>query len=365
MNTMRPKSHLLLLVALLLAACEGGPRVRMAPGYEATPTPIQSRTNVMGTPAPTSVPPTPTVPPLTMDNKFYSLPSLSLSFYPPLRWTLDYEDDSYAKFISPDKTAWMEAAVEPSGYELSPEDYQTYVDNMVASLYAGVKEYRQLRREDSGGKTIVSSSFLKGNQKWYSMDVFYQRSQALYTLSFQAYETVWETYKNTFQEIAENVTTQTAYIKPEQTYKFRKTHQSPSGVFEITVPLGWSLTRDEESVDGGIIETIASPDKEASAEIITLNAQALLAQKDIGQISIGLMKERYGADLSIIADEVLEDGRVRTDWENSKTGTSGYTFFWLNGSELNIFTLNYTDKHPETYQDVINGIGNSFVFLKE
>ena len=362
---MRPKIYLLLLLGLLLAACESGPRVRMAPGYEATATPIQSRANVMGTPAPTSVPPTPTISPLALDNKFYTLPSLTLNFYPPQKWTLDNEGSSYAKFISPDKTAWMEAAVESSGYELSPDDYQTYVDNMVASLYAGAKDYKQLRREDSGGKTIVSSSFLKSDQKWFSMDVFYQRSQGLYALSFQAYETVWNTYRSAFLEIAENVTTQTGYLKPEQIYIFLRTHQSPSGVYEVTIPLGWSLTRDEENLDGGIIETIASPDKKASAEIIILNSQALLAQKDIGQISIGLMKERYGVDLRILSDKVLEDGRIRTDWENKKTGTSGYTIFWLNGSELNILTLKFTDEYPETYREVIDGINSSFVFVKK
>lgn len=362
---MHPKIIILLLFALLLAACESGPRVRMSPEYEVTATPIQSSANVMGTPAPTRISPTPTVPPLTLDNKFYTLPSLTFSFYPPQTWALDNEDDSYAKFISPDKTAWMEAAVESSGYALFPEDFQTYVDNMVASLYNGAKEYRQLRREDSGGKTIISSTFLKGNQKWYSMDVFYQRSQALYALSFQAYETVWDTYRNTFLEMAENVTTQTGYLKPEEVYKFRRTYQSPSGVFEITVPLGWSVTRDDESLDGGIIETITSPDNEASAEIIILNDQALFEQKDIGQISIGLIKERYGADLTILTNELLEDGRIRTDWENRKTGMSGYTIFWMNASELNILTLKYTDEHPDTYQDVNNGMGSSFVFVKK
>lgn len=65
---------------------------------------------------------------------------------------------------------------------------------MLTSLYSGAKEYKQLRREDSGVKTLVSSGFMKDNQKWYSLDVFYQRSHALYALSFQTYETVWNTY---------------------------------------------------------------------------------------------------------------------------------------------------------------------------
>jgi hypothetical protein len=206
---------------------------------------------------------------------------------------------------------------------------------------------------------------MKGDQKWYSIDAFYQRNHALYALSFQAYEAVWNTYKATYQEIAENVTTQSGYLKLEQTYQFRRTIQSPTDVYKITIPMGWSLTKDEKSLAGGVIETIASPDNEAGVEIITLNAQALLAQMDIGQITNGLIKEHFGSDMRFLNDEVLEDGRIRIDWRNEKTKTNGYTFFWLNGNELNILTFRYTDEHPGTYQDVLTGINNSFTFVKK
>ncbi len=364
MKFMRSKSVLIILIALLLAACESGPRVKMAPGYEITETPVRSSANVLGTPLPTRLPPTPTVPPLALDTKAYWLPSLTLSFNMPQKWTQDFEDEYYAKFTSPDNTAWMEAAVESSSYELSPEEYQTYVDNMVTSLYSGAKDYKLLRREDSGARTMITSVFMKGDQKWYSMDFFLKRAQALYALSFQAHETVWESYKNTFQEISDTVKTQTGYLKPEQIYKFRKKTQSPSGSFELTVPLGWSQSKDEESLDNARIDTFASPDEEAWVEMIILNDAELMAQKDIGQITIGLLKEKYGNDLRFLSDEVLEDGRIRTDWKNNRTKTSGFTYFWLNGSELNILTLGQTNDHPEAYQNLLEQIGSSLVFLK-
>lgn len=94
-----------------------------------------------------------------------------------------------------------------------------------------------------------------------------------------------------------------------------------------------------------------------------MNAQSLLAQKDIGQISIGLINERFGPEIRFLSDVVMGEGRIRTDWRNEKTRTNGYTFFWLNGYELNILTFRYTDEHPGTYQDVLTGIGNSFVFI--
>lgn len=354
-----------ILIALTLPACESGPRVRMAPGYEATDTPVQSSANVLGTPAPTRIPPTPTIAPLAMDDTLYSLPSMTFSFYPPLAWTLESEDDTYAKFVSPDQTAWMEAAVESAGYEISPEAFQAYIDAMQASLYASAQDFQQLRRENSGGKTFVTSVFMKGDQKWYALDVFYQRSQALYALSFQAYETVWNTYRPSFQQIADRITTQTGYLKPEQIYVFRRRIQSPSGVYAISVPLGWNQTRDSERIPSGVIETVASPDQEAAVEMIILNDQELLAQKDIGQISIGLIKELHGQEMRSLSDSVLDDGRIRVDWVNNKTGMNGYTFFWMNKSELNILTFRYSDAHPAAYQDALIEIVNSFGLIKK
>lgn len=91
----------------------------MAPGFEQTTAPIDSQANVLGTPVPTLVPPTPTVPPLVLDNTLYTDPSRTLSFYPPLGWDLITETEGYVKFTRSDGTAWFEGAVESTGYTIT------------------------------------------------------------------------------------------------------------------------------------------------------------------------------------------------------------------------------------------------------
>ncbi len=107
-----------LLAIVSLTACASEPRVKMAPGYEDTPTPIGAQANVMGTPEPTEIPPTPTPEPLQLDNNLYTLSSKAMSFKPPVGWTAASESSNYVRFEAPDKRAWMEAAFESSGYEL-------------------------------------------------------------------------------------------------------------------------------------------------------------------------------------------------------------------------------------------------------
>jgi hypothetical protein len=345
---------------LLLNACESGPRVRMAPGFEQTTVPRDSQANVMGTPIPTQIPPTPTVAPLILDNTLYTDPSRTLSFYPPLSWDLVTESEGYVKFARPDGTAWFEGAVESTGYALTSQDYLVYVDSLLGSLYGNTKEYQLIERNELTDRIVVTSSFMKAEQQWYAMDFFLQRDRAVYALSFQAHESVWDVYKDSFSQIIDRVRTQTGYLKDDLLYIFRKPHKAPGSIFEIFIPLGWELTLDQESYTDGVVEVISSPDGEANIEIIMLNAGQRLANTDIGQASIAILKERISRNLKIIGEDVLQDGRIRVDWRVDNTGEAGYTFFWVNGNVMVILTYRYTDDHTGLYRGLLDTIGNSF-----
>ncbi len=350
------------IAVLFLTSCESGPRVRMAPGYDQTPTPREAQANVSGTPFPTPVPPTPTVVPLRLDNQIYTDPSLTLSFFPPQGWSLTAETDGYVKFTRPDGAAWFEGAVESTGYTLSKEDYLRYVENLLLSLYSSTKEYKEIDRQELLDRIIVTSSFMKNDQQWNAMDFFLQREHAVYALSFQAHESVWNAYKDRFSQIIDQVRTQTGYMKDNLLYKFRKPYSAPGGGFEIYVPLGWGLTRDQGTYPDGVIEQISSPDGEANIDVIALDATQRLADTDIGQVSIAILKERIADDLRITSDNVLMDGRIRIDWVVDRTGEAGYTFFWVNGNILYILTYRYTDDHAGLYHNLLIDIGDSLNF---
>jgi hypothetical protein len=348
---------------LLLTACESGPRVQMAPGFEQTTAPIDSQANVLGTPVPTLVPPTPTVPPLVLDNTLYTDPSRTLSFYPPLGWDLITETEGYVKFTRSDGTAWFEGAVESTGYTIKTQDYLVYVDSLLDSLYGNTKDYQLIERKELEDRIIVSSSFMKGEQQWYAMDFFLQRDRAVYALSFQAHESVWNEYKDRFSQIINRVQTQTGYLKDDLLYIFRKSHKAPGGGFQIFIPLGWSLTLDQETYPDGVIEVISSPDGEANIEITALDAARRLANTDIGQVSIAILKERISRNLKIVGEDVLLDGRIRIDWRVDNTGEAGSTFFWVNGKLMYILTYRYTNDHAGLYRSLLFNIGDSLNFI--
>ena len=351
---------LVLIAGWLLAACESGPKVKMAPGFDQTPTPREAQSNTLGTPAPTRVPPTPTVVPLTLDNQAYTDPSRTLSFYPPQGWDLTTESEGYVKFTRRDGAAWFEGAVESTGYTLSSEDYKKYEENLLSSLYDKTEDYRLIEREELLDRSVVSSAFMKAGQQWYAMDFFLQRDRAVYALSFQAHESVWDAYKDRFSQIIDRVRTQTGYLKDDLLYHFRKPYAAPGGGFDLYIPLGWGVTRDQETYPDGVVDMISSPDGEANIDIIALDAGQRLAGTDIGQVSTAILKESIDEDLRTISGDVQDDGRISINWTVDNTGESGFSYFWVKGNVMYILTFRYTEDHEGLYRGLLAEINNSF-----
>lgn len=349
---------------IALAACAGGPRVKMAPGYAVTPTQVQAQSNVMGTPEPTKIPPTPTPQPLSLDNAAYSLTSKALSFKPPLGWMLSSEYERYARFEAPDKQAWMEAAVESSGYSLEQSDFETYVHNMLASLYRGADSYNLLDSQIEESKATYSSSFVRNGSFWFEYDVFIQRGSAIYSLSFQTLEMLWEAYLPGFRAVVESAATNTGYVKADMIYSFMRTYTSPKNQFTLTIPMGWTFTFGQDTIKNAVLDTAVAPDGQAAVEVVAYDGSEDLKTKDVGQISIPILKQLEDQNLRIRSTDLLNDGRIRVNWQIDAKGMRGYSFFWQDEKNVvYILTLKYADKYAGTYKEVNDNIGDSFNFV--
>ncbi len=352
-------------IGLVVAGCDSGPRVKMAPGYETTPTREDVDANLMGTPDPTPVSPTPTPEPLALDDNIYSLPSQAFSLYVPQGWSLVVENETYTRFESPDLKGWFEAAVESTGYQLAQEDFENYTNAMLASLYSQVDNYELLDSQVEEGLCKYTSSFYREGVKWFVYDVFVQRSQAVYALSFYAYELVWETYQPGFEEVVDSLETRTGYVTTDMVYTFMLKYSAPNDQFSLSSPMGWIYTTDQDVIEGGIVDVIESPDGQSAVQIVTYDGTEELKTIDIGQISIPIIKELNGDDVRIRANEVLQDSRIRTDWQIDAESIYGFSFFWQDESIVYILTFKYTDKDTGAYQNVVNRIGDSFIFSDE
>ena len=126
----------------------------------------------------------------------------------PIGWEVQTEDEAYIRAARPDGAAWLEAAVDSTGYELTEEYFSKYVEASLASLYGNALDYEQ----------------------------------------------------------------------------------------------------QEAPVEDATAETITFPDGEAVVQVILLDSEPLLAETDIGQIPINMLKDLEGDDLHRVSDAILNDG---------------------------------------------------------
>ena len=351
------------MVCLAVIGCSGGSRVKMAPGYEKTPTRMEAQSNLMGTPEATAVPPTPTPEPLVLDNTPYTLPSQALSFSVPVGWKMSAEADNYARFEAPDQTAWLEAALESSGYELDQASFEIYMTAMMAALYDGADSYQLLDTQIEEGQAVYTSSLQKSGFTWFAQDVFVQRGAAIYAFSYHALSKVWDAYQPGFLAITDSMETRTGYVSADVVYTFMRAYQSPNSQFSLAVPMGWTLLQAQEGPQGAALDQVLSPDEQGAVEVLVYDAADELQSTDIGQISIPLMKALDGEDMRIRANEVLPDGRIRVDWQIDKEALRGFSFLWQNDSIVYILTFKYSDENSGTYEDTVRRVGDSFNFI--
>lgn len=339
------------------------PRVIMAPGYEPTATDFPKLFVDIGTSVPTSIPPTLTIPLLLTDNVVYSLPSQALLFYPLVGWLKQTENPSHVKFDSPDRAVWFEAALETTEYSLDEDVYLIYTDNLISSLYSGLDEFEIIEKTTDGVSTEFTSSYLQNGKTWYALDTFIKRNEVVYTLSFHALESVWDVYLPGFKRVYESAETQTGYVSSDLTYQFMLIYSDPENVFNVSIPMGWHVDDIKVIEENMIVESIFSPDKQAEVQTAIFASEKVLTPDDIGQTAIGLMKELIAADLRITQNDVLRDGRIRLDWISKSTGKTGFTFFWLHGTDLYLLSLIHDNQHAEVYERMLYAIGDSFQFV--
>jgi hypothetical protein len=76
----------------------------------------------------------------------------------PIGWEVQPEDEVFIRAARPDGAAWLEAAVDSTGYELPEEYFCKYVEASLAFLYGNALDYEQQETpvEGATAETITS-----------------------------------------------------------------------------------------------------------------------------------------------------------------------------------------------------------------
>ena len=126
------------------------------------------------------------------------------------------------------------------------------------------------------------------------------------------------------------------------------------------VPGDWSY--EQLTYDNAYIDRITAPDGSAIIDSLVYNDGAAFTGRDNGRFALQLLHEFYSntgkeGDISISADEIMNDGSEKLTWKSKGGGYSGASFFELRGNDrmtFLMFTLYYSNDADQVILDVLD-----------
>jgi hypothetical protein len=129
--------------------------------------------------------------------------------------------------------------------------------------------------------------------------------------------------------------------------------------------MSWTFEIGQKQIKGALLDTAIATDGQAGVEIVAYDGTQDLKTLDVVQIATPILKELEDKNLRTRSNDVLNDGRIRLNWQIDAKAVQGYSFIWKDANNIiYIMTLRYANKYAGTYKEVIDNIGDSFNFVK-
>ena len=137
-------------------------------------------------------------------------------------------------------------------------------------------------------------------------------------------------------------------------------HWAPQDLFRLSVPSGWTMQEDTQSIEKTTVQTFTAPDGNAFVQVLANKVNTSLNHVLKGQVTLDYMKRLYGADLRVASDVTLADGREKLEWWSNENKISGTTYFDMSDNYLYFFTVAYNDRFENDYTPVLNDVVESY-----
>ena len=161
-------------------------------------------------------------------------------------------------------------------------------------------------------------------------------------------------------QLAPEPVQQEAQVLPQASDGEMMDHWAPQDLFRLSVPSGWSMQEDTQSIENTTVQTFTAPDGNAFVQVLANKVNTSLDHVLKGQVTLDYMKRLYGADMRVSSDVPLADGREKLEWWSDANKTSGTTFFDMGDNYLYFYTVASKDKYKDDYTPILEDVAESF-----
>ncbi len=302
-------------------------------------------------------------PALKLSELVYSSPSKAFNVNLPQDWNCSETDTYRVDCHNAEESAVFSMRVTGTGYELLQEDFLSFVQAELVSVYGLRKAYNELSRETSEGTAINDATWRAGDIYWRGIDRFVRSGPAVYHLGISSLQGSFEDYRAVFDQIVQTTELNPAAMSGKPLYALTKEYVSRELIFNLKVPTSWSKFIDAASIDERtVVEGFLAPDKRASVQVVIFSKGSLVTQEVKASKTLEIMRKLYGYDLRASTDKVLPDGREQLEWYAARRGISGITYFDSAGTSIFIFSVVWNDATKYLYKPVLDEVIASFQY---
>ncbi len=365
-KTIKASVAVLLAVSFVLAGCG----FNISFGSTETPTekPQATPEVVRATEAPVTAPTNdvsaPTVDSGTLSTTLYKNKNGGFQFYPPEGWSNTDENDFQVTFTSPDNTTLITVNYTNTGYKLSAQNMEYYINGNETNIFSFYDAYSEISRElhlDEGYATVYKTfNYQDVLQK--AETIYNQYDDAVFTIELWTDEAKWASMVDLFNQVIDQVTWFPDQVKGGSPYMLWKQFTGLDDAFSYYYYYPWYPTWDYSGDTKW--DKYVSPDGYAFTESLYYNDRSTEWNKgNAGQWALDNLESYYAknaSDLKVDKDQLNDKGYEYLEWHTKQEEWVGVTIFYAQGTQIELLTVAWQKSYADVYEGAMRDIIGTF-----
>lgn len=354
-----------LCLPLLLASCSAGSPPESPVTVQATTPNEAPNTMIPQLQAPDVFFATSTVEPTqpaNFETKPYSHPQGLFSLEVPDDWSVTHDQNTvFFEGAGGNLSAYVE--VVNTGYPLDTHSMANFIEVREKGMAAEYQNYFEVDRRNipETEAILVSKQILDQTNREMMVTLYQQDGPAILVLDFLADQDSFEHYQNILDTLIYSAQVSSEAVSRLSVDSFNQAKPYSNGFINILVPPYWKIrqVRGENTV----IDTITSPDDQAVIQMIAYDDGMKMSKNIAGDLALTLLRENYTSGITVLADEVLANGREKLNWRATNNNYQGTVTFETRESALYMVTIIWGNDPKGYYQDILQEIVNSYTVV--
>lgn len=365
----KPKALFAFLSLLLI--------VNLACASFASPTATPVPTN---TPKPTNTPaPTPTLITVFVDGTaedaleetIFEHTSGAFEFNAPKGWVIDeYDNDVY---IESSESVFFYVAVTNTGYQLSADEYDNFVQNSEDFFYGYRDGFQETSREanESINLKLIEKTYPVDGETYFARSIYQQFGQSIFIVEmFGSQNEILSnpSYDQIFAAFFQSLVVDSGVAATLPVYSLSWIFQSADQAYNFQLPQGWKYDYLEINEVFQTMEGLISPDEHAVIQVFssfdTINYGTDDHLNYLEGYTERLLNSNYSGnsnDIQILNKD-SKSGKMLLEWKSNTSAINGYALIAeaTNSSEPLLIIIFWDQPFDEIYNqpslDILNNL---------